>query len=53
MNVFLRADLLEVPYDDLLRFLELGFCAFLVVFGSEVDLMVRVRVFAFVNFEGF
>lgn len=47
-------DLLEVPYEDLLRGLEFDFWAFLVaVFGWEVDIMVQGRNFGSEITEGF
>lgn len=45
MNVFLRTDLLEVPYDDFLVFLDVGLrpsMVGLLLFGLEV---VQIKVF--------
>ena len=46
-------DRLEVPYEDLLRFLEVGLWAFLAGFGWAVDAMIKVSDFRFESAEDF
>jgi hypothetical protein len=51
IKVFLRLDLLEVPYDDFLRFLEVGL--FLLGSGADLGWEVQVRIRVLVGHEGF